>query len=68
MVITLQFLTNDLNLWIGKKMHNITNNSILNRGSTPILTNLVGATQETSTKNLKQMRASVLEKKSQMGY
>ena len=48
-VVTLQFLMNNLfklkifkNLRIGKKMHKITNNSILNRGSTLNLTNLVG--------------------------
>ena len=33
-----------------------------NRGSTLILTNLVGSTQGTSTQNLKQIRAAVREK------
>ena len=33
----------------GKKLHNITHNSMKNRGSTLILTKLVGSTQGTST-------------------
>ena len=39
-----------------------------NGGSTPILTNLVGSTQGTSTLNLKQIPVAVQEKKSTMGY
>ena len=34
-----------------------------NRGSTPTLTNLVGFTQGTSSKNVKQIRAAVQKKK-----
>ena len=44
---------------IGQKLQKITHNSMKNRGSTPILTNLVGSTQGTSTQNLKQIRAAV---------
>ena len=40
-----------------------------NRGSTPILTNLVGFhTSKIHKKNLKQICAAVPEKKSKMGY
>ena len=39
---TNNLLKKNFNLRIGKKVHKITNNSILNRGSTLISTNLVG--------------------------
>ena len=39
-----------------------------NKGSTPILTNLVGVHHKTSTQNLKQICAVVPEKNSKMGY
>ena len=39
-----------------------------NRGTTPILTNLVGVQLKTSTQNLGQISAAVQEKESTMGY
>ena len=39
-----------------------------NTDSTPILRDLVGVHQRTSTQNMKQIRAAVPEKKSKMGY
>ena len=55
-------------LRIGQKLHKITHNSMKNKGSTPILRNLVGVHRRNIQQNLKQIRAAVSEKKSKMGY